>query len=244
MAQGEERDGIQEEIVTDKTQTSQSKDNEPTASKREDEARWKAAQRLFRGPCDFVRGVVSLEGLPQDIRPEVAFAGRSNVGKSSLLNALVGRRALARTSHTPGRTRELNFFDLGGKLYLVDMPGYGYARASRAQVEGWTRLIHDYLRGRPQLKRVMLLLDSRHGIKPPDETLMALLDKAAVSYQAVLTKTDKLKASEADKVLARVSETLAKHPAAHPEILRSSARKGWGLDALRHAIFELLPEND
>src|SRR5712691_323679 len=153
---------------------------------------------LFKGPCTFVKGVVQIDDLPQDGRPEVAFAGRSNVGKSSLINALTGRTSLARVSVTPGRTRELNFFTLGKDeaLTLVDMPGYGYARAPKAQVKGWTRLVRDYLRGRRELKRVFLLIDARHGIKPNDREIMTLMDEAAVSYQVVFTKADKPKASE------------------------------------------------
>jgi GTP-binding protein len=198
---------------------------------------------LFRGPCSFVKGVVSIDDLPRDGRPEVAFAGRSNVGKSSLINALTGQKALARVSVTPGRTRELNFFTLGkdGNLALVDMPGYGYARASKAQVKGWTKLIRDYLRGRRELKRVFLLIDARHGIKPTDREIMTLMDEAAVSYQAVLTKADKPKASELAEVLEKVSAELAKHPAAYPEVLVTSARLGNGIPELKAAVASLLP---
>jgi GTP-binding protein len=198
---------------------------------------------LFRGPCSFVKGVVSIDDLPRDGRPEVAFAGRSNVGKSSLINALTGQKALARVSVTPGRTRELNFFTLGkdGNLALVDMPGYGYARASKAQVKGWTKLIRDYLRGRRELKRVFLLIDARHGIKPTDREIMTLMDEAAVSYQAVLTKADKPKASELAEVLDKVSAELAKHPAAYPEVLVTSARLGNGIPELKAAVASLLP---
>src|SRR6185312_3533046 len=183
---------------------------------------------LFKQPCTFVKGVVRIDDLPKDGRPEIAFAGRSNVGKSSLINSLTGRTSLARVSVTPGRTRELNFFTLGkdGEVYLVDMPGYGYARAPKAAVKGWTRLIGDYLRGRRELKRVFLLIDARHGIKPNDTETMKLLDEAAVSYQVVLTKADKPKASELAAVTSRVTEAVAKHPAAYPQILTSSARMG------------------
>src|SRR3979409_2132098 len=162
-------------------------------------------EALFKGPCTFVKGVVKIDGLPQDGRPEVAFAGRSNVGKSSLINALTGRTSLARVSVTPGRTRELNFFTLGkdAALYLVDMPGYGYARASKSEIKGWTRLIRDYLRGRRELKRVFLLIDARHGIKPNDEETMTAMDEAAVPYQVVLTKVDKPKASELEATKAK-----------------------------------------
>src|SRR5581483_8689706 len=174
-------------------------------------------EALFKGPCAFVKGVTRIEDLPKDGRPEIAFAGRSNVGKSSLINALTGRGSLARVSVTPGRTRELNFFSLGkdGLLYLVDMPGYGYAKAAKSQVKGWTRLIHDYLRGRRELKRVFLLVDARHGIKPNDRETMALLDEAAVSYQVVLTKADKPKASELASLQDKIARDLAKHPAAY-----------------------------
>ena len=198
---------------------------------------------LFKGPCIFVKGVVGIEGLPKDGRPEIAFAGRSNVGKSSLINALTGRTSLARVSVTPGRTRELNFFTLGknAALYLVDMPGYGYARASKSAIKGWTRLIGEYLKGRRELKRVFLLIDARRGIKPNDEETMKLLDEAAVSYQVVLTKADKPKATELADIQAKVASTLAKHPAAYPQILTTSARMGSGIKELRAAIAALAP---
>ena len=171
-------------------------------------------EALFRGPCTFVKGVVSVADLPKDGRAEVAFAGRSNVGKSSLINALTGRTRLARVSVTPGRTRELNFFALGpdDTLYLVDMPGYGYARASKAEVKSWTRLIGDYLKGRRELKRVFLLIDARHGLKPNDKETMKLLDEAAVSYQAVLTKADKPKAIRARGNSSRGRERACQAP--------------------------------
>jgi GTP-binding protein len=171
----------------------------------------------------------------------VAFAGRSNVGKSSLINALVGRTSLARVSVTPGRTRELNFFTLGkdAPLYLVDMPGYGYARAAKSEIKGWTRLIGDYLKGRSELKRVFLLIDARHGIKPNDTETMKLLDETAVSYRVVLTKADKPKASELQAVTSKVTAMLAKHPAAYPQILTTSARMGSGIPELRTAIASL-----
>jgi len=220
----------------------------------------KRGEALFKGPCTFVKGVTGVADLPRDGRAEVAFAGRSNVGKSSLINALTGRTSLARVSVTPGRTRELNFFVLGpspllgedgkpkagregdkrdGALYLVDMPGYGYAQASKAQVKGWTRLIANYLKGRRELKRVFLLIDARHGIKPNDEETMKLLDEAAVSYQLVLTKADKPKAAELETIQAKVASDLAKHPAAYPQILVSSARTGTGVKELRAAIAAL-----
>jgi GTP-binding protein len=206
----------------------------------EDIARGEA---LFKGPCTFVKGVVKIADLPHDGIPEIAFAGRSNVGKSSLINALTGRTSLARVSVTPGRTRELNFFTLGKDhaLYLVDMPGYGYAQASKADVKRWTRLIGDYLKGRRELKRVFLLIDARHGIKPNDNETMTLLDEAAVSYQVVLTKADKPNASELSAIQAKVASDLAKHPAAYPQILTTSARMGSGIAELRAAIAALAP---
>jgi GTP-binding protein len=200
-------------------------------------------EALFRNRCDFVKGVTSLEALPDDGRPEIAFAGRSNVGKSSLINALTGRKTLARVSVTPGRTRELNFFTLGpeGALYLVDMPGYGYARASKSAVKGWTRLIEDYLKGRRELKRVFLLIDARHGIKPNDRETMKLMDEAAVSYQAVLTKADKPKEQDLETVIAKTTEELAKHPAAYPHLIVTSARTGSGIPNLRAAVAAFVP---
>ena len=195
-------------------------------------------ETLFKGPCTFVKGVVRIDDLPRDGRPEIAFAGRSNVGKSSLINALTGQKSLARVSVTPGRTRELNFFTLGkdGRLLLVDMPGYGYARASKAEVKGWTRLIRDYLKGRRELKRVFLLIDARHGLKESDRETMTLMDEAAVSYQGVLTKSDKPKAAELEAVAAKVSAELAKRPAAYPQLIVTSARTGAGIPELRAAI--------
>jgi GTP-binding protein len=205
----------------------------------------KRGEALCKGPCAFVKGVVSIDDLPQDGRPEIAFAGRSNVGKSSLINALTGRTSLARVSVTPGRTRELNFFTLGkdGALTLVDMPGYGYARAPKSEIKGWTRLIRDYLKGRRELKRVFLLIDARHGIKPNDKETMKLLDEAAVSYQVVLTKADKPKAAELAEVQAKVAQALAKHPAAYPEVLTTSARLGSGIPELRAAVARLAPNS-
>ena len=200
-------------------------------------------EALFKGPCTFVKGVVSIDGLPKDGRPEIAFAGRSNVGKSSLINALTGRTSLARVSVTPGRTRELNYFTLGKEaaLYLVDMPGYGYAKAPKSQVRGWTRLIGEYLKGRRELKRVYVLIDARHGIKPNDKETMKLLDEAAVSYQVVLTKADKPKASELQAVQAKVASALAKHTAAYPLVLTISTRMGSGIEELRAAVAALAP---
>ncbi|MBY0423390.1 MAG: ribosome biogenesis GTP-binding protein YihA/YsxC, partial [Parvularculaceae bacterium] len=195
-----------------------------------------AARRLFAGPCAFMTGATSMEGLPDAGPPEFAFAGRSNVGKSSLLNALTGRKGLARASNTPGRTRELNFFDLGGVLRLVDLPGYGFAAASDKDVKTWTHLTRDFLRGRQTLRRVFLLIDSRHGVKPSDLDVMAALDAAAVGYAVVLTKIDKLKPPERDKAAAATAQAIARRPAAHPTIRSVSATEGWGVPELRADI--------
>ncbi|HEX6842288.1 MAG TPA: ribosome biogenesis GTP-binding protein YihA/YsxC [Stellaceae bacterium] len=204
-----------------------------------DAASEEAGRRLFAGACDFVAGAAAETALPLDRLPEIAFAGRSNVGKSSLLNALTGRTTLARVSHHPGRTQQLNFFDLAGRLMLVDLPGYGFAEASKRDIERWIGLIHRYLRGRASLKRTLLLIDARHGIKEPDRPLMTLLDEAAVSYQAVLTKIDKVKPAElADRVAGIVTE-LSQHVAAHPVIHLTSAHDGIGIAALRGALSTL-----
>jgi GTP-binding protein len=185
--------------------------------------------------------VVAIAGLPEPAIVEIAFAGRSNVGKSSLLNALAGRRDLARASNTPGRTRELNYFMLGGdRIALVDMPGYGYAKAEKALVERWQRLVRDYLRGRVNLRRVFVLIDSRHGIKPVDEETLTLLDETAVTYQVVLTKADKITAAAREKVLAGTLERLKKRPAAYPEVIMTSAETGLGIPELRAEIAALL----
>jgi GTP-binding protein len=199
-------------------------------------------EALFKGPCTFLKGVVKVADLPHDDRPEIAFAGRSNVGKSSLINALTGQKALARVSVTPGRTRELNFFAIGkdAPLTLVDMPGYGYARAPKAQVKGWTQLIGDYLKGRKELKRVFLLIDARHGIKPTDREVMTLMDETAVSYQAVLTKADKPKADELAAIVEKVKAELAKRPAAYPELIVTSSRFATGIPELRASVASLL----
>jgi len=194
---------------------------------------------LFAGPCDFVLGASSLEHIPESSLPEIAFAGRSNVGKSSLVNALTGRKTLARVSNTPGRTREINFFRLGSKLMLADLPGYGFARASKTDSERWGGLVIDYLRGRPTLRRVILLIDSRRGVLRNDDDVMDVLDRAAVSYQVTLTKTDKLKPSELVAVAARVAADARKHGAAHPEMIGTSSETGAGIPELRAELAAL-----
>ena len=196
------------------------------------------ARRLFSGRVEFLLSAPSLDFLPEADFPEVAFAGRSNVGKSSLINAVTGRKAIARTSVTPGRTQELNFFEVGEptRFRLVDMPGYGFAKAPVKVVERWRRLVRDFLRGRAVLKRTLVLIDSRHGIKPPDEEMMKMLDEAAVGYRLVLTKADKIKASELAATLARVEAQAKKHVAAYPVIHVTSAEKGLGISELRAAV--------
>lgn len=195
-----------------------------------------AGRKLFAGETDFVKGVVAMDGLPDPDRPEVCFAGRSNVGKSSLINALTGRKGLARASNTPGRTQEINYFTAGESHFLVDLPGYGYANAPLPVVEKWQRLLKSYLRGRVTLRRAFVLVDARHGVKPVDEEIMALLSSSAVTFQCVLTKTDKLKKGDLDKVLTQVREKLSKHPAAYPELILTSSEKGDGIEALRAII--------
>jgi len=197
-------------------------------------------RRLFAGPCDFVKGVVAMDGLPPPDRPEVCFAGRSNVGKSSLINALVGRKGLARASNTPGRTQEINYFALGERGYLIDLPGYGYAEAPPAKVAEWQALLRAYLAGRVTLRRAYVLIDARHGVKAADHEIMDLLDRAAVSFQAVLTKADKPKTGSLARVIAAVKADLARHPTAYPEILVTSAQNGTGLELLRAAVATLI----
>ena len=194
------------------------------------------ARVLFARPSSFVMGAAEIEQLPDTNLPEVAFAGRSNVGKSSLINGLVGRKDLARASNEPGRTREVNLFDIDGRLRLADLPGYGWAKASKTTARKFQNLGRAYLRGRPNLMRAYLLIDSRHGLKPPDLEAMDALDQAAVSYQIVLTKADKLKAGELERVLLRTSDAISKRPAAHPEVLATSSAKGAGLPELRAGV--------
>ena len=202
------------------------------------------ARKVFAGPIAFLKSAPDLKFLPDMAVNEVAFAGRSNVGKSSLLNALTGRNSLARTSNTPGRTQELNFFDVGEPLRfrLVDMPGYGYARAPKDMVRKWRFLVNDYLRGRAKLKRTLVLIDSRHGIKDVDTDILDMLDAAAVSYRIVLTKADKVKASHLAEVMEKTAQAIRKRPAAHPAIIATSSDKGTGIADLRAAVLESVSE--
>ena len=201
-----------------------------------------AARKIFSGPIAFLKSAPTLEFLPDPGVNEIAFAGRSNVGKSSLLNALTNRNSLARTSNTPGRTQELNFFDVGDPISfrLVDMPGYGFATAPKEVVKKWRHLINDYLRGRQVLKRTLVLIDSRHGIKDVDRDVMEMLDAAAVSYRVVLTKADKIKQSELDVVFDQTAQEVRKRPAAHPDLIVTSSEKGLGLPELRAAVIEAI----
>ena len=209
-----------------------------------DAATTETGRLLFARESVFVKGVVAMSGLPPADRVEICFAGRSNVGKSSLINALTNQNGLARASNTPGRTRELNYFNADDRIRLVDLPGYGYARASKTDIERWTKLTRAYLAGRAALRRVFLLIDSRHGLKPGDRDIMAMLDETAVTYQLVLTKVDKIKKDELDKVRTRTLRAIAKRPAAHPELIETSSVKKTGLDVLQAEIAGLaLPDH-
>jgi|TARA_B110000503_G_scaffold118635_1_gene179733 GTP-binding protein len=207
----------------------------PIAEAPDDHMR-EAGRLLFAGETDFVKGVVAMAGLPDADRPEVCFAGRSNVGKSTLINALTGRKGLARASNTPGRTQEINFFTAGDSHYIVDLPGYGFANAPIAVVEKWQRLLRAYLAGRQTLRRAFVLVDARHGAKAVDEEIMSLLDRAAVTFQCVMTKTDKVKKDDLDSAMEITRAALAKHPAAYPEIIMTSSEKGEGIETLRAII--------
>ncbi|MEO3416720.1 ribosome biogenesis GTP-binding protein YihA/YsxC [Roseovarius sp. CAU 1744] len=204
-----------------------------------DDATTEKGRRLFAGQTDFLKGVVAMSGLPPADRTEVCFAGRSNVGKSTLINALTGRKGLARASNTPGRTQEINYFTLSDSHYLVDLPGYGYANAPLPVVEKWQKLLKSYLAGRQTLRRAFVLVDARHGIKQVDEEIMSLLDSAAVTFQCVLTKTDKVKPRDLEKTLSQIRERLAPHPAAFPELILTSSEKGDGIATLRATIATL-----
>ena len=198
-----------------------------------------AAKELFKKPCNFVLGAVEVSGLPPFDILEIAFAGRSNVGKSSLLNAITSRRNLARASKTPGRTREINFFSLDDKVMIADLPGYGYAKADKKSVEGWNKLVKDYLIGRPNLRQVFLLIDSRHGLKNNDKEIMSILDDSAVSYQLVLTKLDKQKKEGLERVLEEIRLSSKNHPAMHPEVVFTSSAEKLGLNNLKNIIASL-----
>ena len=204
-----------------------------------DEVQLEKGRLLFTKSCDFLLSATNMNQVPETEMVEVSFAGRSNVGKSTLINALTGRKTLARTSNTPGRTRQVNFFDLAGQLMLVDLPGYGYARAPKTEIAEWTILIEDYLRGRAQLRRVCLLVDSRHGLKETDRQAMDLLDQSAVPYQIVLTKCDKLKNAKLQIRLNEILDELSKHTAAYPHVISTSSRKGTGINELQAQLADL-----
>lgn len=207
-----------------------------TIADKPDRAQAEAGRLLFAGETDFVKGVVAMDGMPPADKMEVCFAGRSNVGKSTLINALTGRKGLARASNTPGRTQEINFFTAADSHYLVDLPGYGFANAPIPVVKKWQALLKAYLSGRQSLRRAFVLIDARHGVKPVDQEILTLLDKSAVTFQAVLTKADKVKDKDLDAVLEQVKKALAKHPAAYPEIVLTSSEKGEGIETLRAII--------
>lgn len=212
----------------------------PLAETPDDLTREKGRKLFAGGTAEFVKGVVAMSGLPEADRLEVCFAGRSNVGKSSLINALTNRKGLARASNTPGRTQEINFFNIAESHYLVDLPGYGFANAPLAVVEKWQRLLKQYLSGRQSLRRAFVLVDARHGVKPVDEEIMSLLDSAAVTFQCVLTKSDKVKDADRARAIEATRKALAKHPAAFPEIILTSSEKGDGIETLRAVIATLV----
>ena len=212
---------------------------DPVILDEEEKARRETGRLLFAGECTFMLGVAHAEQLPVTKSPEIAFVGRSNVGKSSLVNALTGRKTLARTSNTPGRTQQLNFFNLADQLILVDLPGYGFAKVPKNQVDGWTKLILDYLKGRRELTRAMLLIDARHGLKDKDRNVMSTLDSAAVNYQVVLTKADKVKAGPLAAIIDAVKVESATHVAAYPEILVTSSETGLGIPELCAVLAEI-----
>ncbi len=205
-----------------------------------DESKKEQGRLLFSKETSFVKGVVDMKGLPNPDKIEVCFSGRSNVGKSSLINALTGRKGLARASNTPGRTQEINFFSIPENHYLVDLPGYGYANAPIKVVEKWQNLLKEYLAGRQSLRRAFVLVDGRHGVKKVDTEIMSMLDSSAVTFQVILTKLDKIKEKDRDSILDQVRTNLQKHPAAFPEIILTSSEKGWGIQTLRSVIAKLV----